>query len=96
VSINFGADKVVNRASVTHLGATGPETVDDLASQSKYFIQAVAYTESLVHNDTAALALARIMPKPAEFYFPQEKKRATGSGSHGTIFSCRRRADIRE
>ena len=58
VSINFGADKVINRASVTHLGATGPETVDDLASQAKYFIQAVAYTESLVHNDTAALALA--------------------------------------
>jgi hypothetical protein len=58
VSINFGADKVVNRASVTHLGATGPQTVDDLASQAKYFIQAVAYTESLVHNDTAALALA--------------------------------------
>jgi hypothetical protein len=58
VSIDFGADKVVNRASVTHAGATGPETVDDLASQSKYFIQAVAYTESLVHNDTAALELA--------------------------------------
>jgi hypothetical protein len=58
VSINFGADKVINRASVTHLGAAGPETVDDLASQSKYFIQTLAYTESLVHNDTAALALA--------------------------------------
>jgi hypothetical protein len=58
VSINFGADKVINRASVTHLGATGPETVDDLASQAKYFIQAIAYTESLVHNDIAALALA--------------------------------------
>ena len=58
VSINFGADKVINRASVTHLGASGPETVDDLASQAKYFIQAVAYTESLVHNDAAALALA--------------------------------------
>lgn len=61
VSINFGADKVINRASVTHLGAIGPETVDDLASQSKYFIQAVAYTESLVHNDTAALALANYL-----------------------------------
>jgi hypothetical protein len=61
VSINFGADKVINRASVTHLGATGPETVDDLASQSKYFIQAVAYTESLVHNDAAALALANYL-----------------------------------
>jgi hypothetical protein len=58
VSINFGADKVINRASVTHLGATGPETVDDPASQAKYFIQAIAYTESLVHNDTAALELA--------------------------------------
>jgi hypothetical protein len=58
VSINFGADKVVNRASVTHLGATSPQTVNDSASQSKYFIQAVAYTESLLHNDTAALALA--------------------------------------
>jgi hypothetical protein len=58
VSINFGADKVINRASVTHLGAAGQETVDDLASQAKYFIQAVAYTESLVHNDAAALALA--------------------------------------
>ena len=61
VSINFGADKVINRASVTHQGATGPETVDDLASQSKYFIQAVAYTESLVHNNTAALALANYL-----------------------------------
>jgi hypothetical protein len=58
VSINFGADKVINRASVTHAGATGPETVDDLASQAKYFIQAIAYTESLVHNDSAALSLA--------------------------------------
>jgi hypothetical protein len=58
VSINFGADKVINRASVTHLGATGPETVDDPASQAKYFIQAIAYTESLVHNNTAALDLA--------------------------------------
>ena len=61
VSINFNADKVINRASVTHLGATGPETVDDLASQAKYFIQAIAYTESLVHNDTAALALANYL-----------------------------------
>jgi hypothetical protein len=58
VAINFGADKVINRASVTHLGATGPQTVDDLASQGEYFIQAVAYTESLVHNDAAALTLA--------------------------------------
>jgi hypothetical protein len=58
VSINFGADKVVNRASVTHLGATSPQTVDDLTSQATYFIQAVAYTESLVHNDAAALTLA--------------------------------------
>ena len=58
VAINFGADKVINRASVTHLGAASPETVDDVASQGQYFIQAVAYTESLVHNDAAALTLA--------------------------------------
>ena len=58
VSINFGADKVTNRASVTHLGATTPQTVDDTASQATYFIQAVAYTKSLVHNDAAALDLA--------------------------------------
>jgi hypothetical protein len=61
VSINFGADKVVNRASVTHAGATSPETAEDLASQSKYFIQAVAYTDSLVHNATAALDLANYL-----------------------------------
>lgn len=61
VNINFGADKVVNRASVTHAGATSPETAEDLASQSKYFIQAVAYTDSLVHNATAALDLANYL-----------------------------------
>lgn len=61
VNINFGADKVVNRASVTHAGATTPETAEDLASQSKYFIQAVAYTDSLVHNATAALDLANYL-----------------------------------
>lgn len=61
VSINFGADKVVNRAVVTHIGGSGsatPQIVNDLASQAKYFIQTVAYTESLVHNDTEALELA--------------------------------------
>lgn len=61
VSINFGADKVVNRASVTHAGATGPETAEDLASQAKYFIQAVNYSDSLVHNNTAALTLAEYL-----------------------------------
>jgi hypothetical protein len=61
VSINFGADKVVNRAVVTHIGGAGsatPQIVDDLASQAKYFIQTVAYTESLVSTDAQALDLA--------------------------------------
>ena len=66
VSINFGADKVVNRAVVTRLDNSGPgpggsgvpQIVDDLASQAKYFIQTVAYTESLVSTDAQALDLA--------------------------------------
>jgi hypothetical protein len=66
VSINFGADKVVNRAVVTRLDNSGPgpggsgvpQIVDDPASQAKYFIQTVAYTESLVSTDAQALDLA--------------------------------------
>ena len=64
VSINFGADKVVNRASVTHLGSSSTQTAEDLASQAEYLIQAVSYGDSLVHNDTAALTLAEYLIKP--------------------------------
>ena len=67
VTINFGADKVINRASVTHLGSTSTQTAEDLASQAEYLIQATSYNDSLVHNNAAALALAEylIQPQPS-------------------------------
>lgn len=58
LAISYNADQIVNRASVQHLGATVPEVADDLASQAKYLIQTVSITDSLLHNDTAAAALA--------------------------------------
>jgi len=64
VTINFGADKVINRASVTHLGSTSTQTAEDLASQAEYLIQATSYNDSLVHNDAAALTLAEYLIKP--------------------------------
>ena len=64
VTINFGADKVVNRASVTHLGSTSTQTAEDLASQAEYLIQSVSYGESLLHDNTAALTLAEYLIKP--------------------------------
>jgi hypothetical protein len=64
VTINFGADKVINRASVTHLGSTSTQTAEDLASQAQYLIQATSYNDSLVHDNAAALALAEYLIKP--------------------------------
>lgn len=64
VTINFGADKVVNRASVTHAGSTSTQTAEDLASQAEYLIQAVSYSDSLVHNTASALTLAQYLIKP--------------------------------
>lgn len=64
VTINFGADKVVNRASVTHIGSSSTQVAEDLASQAEYLIQAVAYSDSLVHNNTEALTLATYLIRP--------------------------------
>jgi len=64
VTINFGADKVINRASVTHLGSTSTQTAEDLASQAEYLIQATSYNDSLVHNNAEALTLAQYLIKP--------------------------------
>jgi hypothetical protein len=64
VTINFGADKVINRASVTHLGSTSTQTAEDLASQAEYLIQATSYNDSLVHDNTAALTLAQYLINP--------------------------------
>tara|TARA_R110000868_G_scaffold93273_1_gene258178 strand:+ start:1525 stop:2808 length:1284 start_codon:yes stop_codon:yes gene_type:complete len=61
VGISFEANQVINRASVTHAGATSPEIAEDLASQGVYFIQTTAISDALVHNDTAALDLANYL-----------------------------------
>ena len=58
LGIIYNADLIVNRASIQHLGATSPEVADDAASQAKYLIQNVSITNSLLHNDAAALVLA--------------------------------------
>lgn len=58
VGISFEANQVINRASVTHAGATSPEIAEDLTSQATYFIQTTTISDALVHNDVAALALA--------------------------------------
>jgi hypothetical protein len=60
VSITFEADQVVNRAAVAIRGGT-QEVAEDLASQAKYFIQTTSITDSLLHNDAAALALANYL-----------------------------------
>jgi hypothetical protein len=61
LGIIFNADLIVNRASIQHLGATSPEVADDLASQAKYLIQNTSITNSLLHNDAAALSLANYL-----------------------------------
>ncbi len=67
--ISFEADQVVNRATVTIAGGS-PQTADDAASQATYFVQAVNISESLLHNDAAALALAEylLVPQPEPRY----------------------------
>jgi hypothetical protein len=64
VTINFGADKVINRASVTHLGSTSTQTAEDLASQAEYLIQSISYNDSLVHDNASALTLAEYLLQP--------------------------------
>ena len=61
IDISFQADTVVNRASIQHAGATSPEVAEDLASQALYLIQTRSITDSLVHNDAAALTLAEYL-----------------------------------
>jgi hypothetical protein len=61
VGISFEANQVINRASVTHAGASTPEIAEDLASQATYFIQTTAINDALVHNNTAALDLANYL-----------------------------------
>lgn len=58
LGIIYNADLIVNRASIQHLGATSPQVANDTASQTKYLIQNLSITNSLLHNDAAALTLA--------------------------------------
>jgi len=61
VGISFEANQVINRASVTHAGGAITEIAEDLTSQATYFIQTIAITDALVHNNTAALDLANYL-----------------------------------
>jgi hypothetical protein len=61
VGISFEANQVINRAAVQHAGASTPEIAEDLTSQATYFIQTTAISDALVHDDTAALALAEYL-----------------------------------
>jgi len=64
VGISFQADQVCNRASVTIRGSNNPQVADDAASQTLYFIQTQSITESLLHDNTAALSLANYLLEP--------------------------------
>ena len=64
IDIAFQADTVVNRASIQHAGATSPQVAQDLASQALYLVQTKSITDSLLHNDAAALTLAEYLISP--------------------------------
>jgi hypothetical protein len=64
IDISFQADTVINRASIQHAGATSPEVAEDLASQALYLVQTQSITDSLLHNDAAALTLAEYLISP--------------------------------
>ena len=64
IDISFQADTVVNRASVQHAGATSPQVAQDLVSQAAYLVQTQSITDSLLHNDAAALTLAEYLISP--------------------------------
>jgi hypothetical protein len=64
IDISFQADTVVNRASIQHAGAASPEVAEDLVSQAAYLVQTKSITDSLLHNDAAALTLAEYLISP--------------------------------
>ena len=74
LGISFEADQVVNRAAVAIAGGD-QQIADDAASQAKYFIQTTSITDSLLHNDTAALALANYLLSPE----PEARYTAVGT-----------------
>lgn len=74
LGISFEADQVINRAAVAIAGGN-QQIADDAASQTKYFIQTTSITDSLLHNDTAALALANYLLSPE----PEARYTAVGT-----------------
>ncbi|MGL4268082.1 MAG: hypothetical protein ACRCR7_13275 [Weissella cibaria] len=70
VGITFEANEVINRAVVQHLGNATPQVAEDTGSQATYFIQTYSITDSLLHNNDAALALAVYLldPQPEARY----------------------------
>ncbi len=64
IGITFEADQVTNRAVVQILGSNNPQVADDAGSQATYFIQTYSITNSLLHNDSAALSLATYLLDP--------------------------------
>ena len=74
LGISFEADQVVNRAAVAIAGGD-QQIADDAASQTKYFIQTTSITNSLLHSDTAALALANYLLSPE----PEARYTAVGT-----------------
>jgi hypothetical protein len=64
IDISFQADTVVNRASVARVGENTPEVAEDLTSQALYLVQTQSITDSLLHNDAAALTLAEYLISP--------------------------------
>ena len=64
IDISFQADTVVNRASIQRAGATSPQVAEDLVSQAAYLVQTQSITDSLLHNDAAALTLAEYLISP--------------------------------
>ena len=74
LGISFEADQVINRAAVA-IANGNQQIADDAASQAKYFIQTTSITDSLLHNDTAALALANYLLSPE----PEARYTAVGT-----------------
>ena len=87
VGITFEADQVVNRAAVAIRGGT-QEVAEDLSSQAKYFIQTTSITDSLLHNDTAALTLANYLLEP------EPEARYTAVGTNLNMLSTAQRDAI--
>jgi len=88
IDISFQADTVVNRASVARVGENTPEVAEDLVSQAAYLVQTRSITDSLLHNDAAALTLAEylISPDPeARFNFLGTEFPGLSTGDQETL-----------